>query len=216
MHSYTESVGLLYSANTFDFRRTDSVIRLPHVMLPHRVQQLRRVQFSTVLACYNKWDLPPGVPADHWELPDDRRKWPAACEVLASLQHLQYARITIFMLCQLDRHRHATDHELLYEILQPLKAVHASDFTVEVAMPLETVRERLGTTPFRLLECEYPVCFSFPSIAISADGLAGTAALTPLAIICSSIARGGLQVPGVTSAGIVCGMVDLSRMLVVW
>ena len=155
--SYTESVDLLYSANTFDFRRTDSVIRLPSVILPHRVQQLRRVQFSTVLACYYKWDLPPGLPADHWEIPDDRRQWPAACEVLASLQHLQYARITIFMMCQLERHRHTTKTELLYEILQPLKAVYAAEFTVEIAMPLERVRERLGTTPFRLLEREYPV-----------------------------------------------------------
>ena len=50
--SYTESVGLLYSTNTFDFRRSTTVIRLPHVMLPHRFQQLHRVQFSTAFACY--------------------------------------------------------------------------------------------------------------------------------------------------------------------
>ena len=64
-------------------------------------------------------------------------------------------------------------------------------------MPLETVRERLGTTPFRLIKREYPVCSSLPSITISADSLAGTAILIPLAIICPSIAQGGLQVPGV-------------------
>ncbi|KAF2722594.1 hypothetical protein K431DRAFT_41689 [Polychaeton citri CBS 116435] len=181
---YTESVGLLYSANTFDFRRTDSVIRLPSVMLPHRVQQLRRVQVCTVFAYYHKWDLPPGVPADYWEIPDDRRQWPAACKVLASLQYLQYAHITIFLIS----HRHATDTELLYETLHPLKAVHASEFTVEVAMPLETVRERLGTTPFRLVEREYIVCSSPLSNTIAADSLAGTAILTTLAIICPSIA----------------------------
>jgi hypothetical protein len=99
-------------------------------------------------------------------------------------------------MCQLDRHRHALKTELLYEILQPLKAVYASDFIVEVAMPLETVRERLGTTPFRLLEREYPVRSSLPSITISANSLAGTANLTILAIICLYIAQGGLQVPG--------------------
>jgi hypothetical protein len=153
------------------------------------------VQFSTVLDCYKtsgKWELPPGVPADFWEIPDDRRQWPAACEVLASLHHLQYARITIFLMCQLERHRHPTKTELLYEILQPLKAVYASEFIVEVAMPLETARERLGTTPFRLLEREYPVCSSSLSIIISANSLAGPAILTTLAIVCPFIEQGGL------------------------
>ena len=166
-------------------------------MLPYRLPKLRRIQFTTVLGCYNQWDLPPGVPADYWNIPDDSRQWPAACEVLASLQHLQYARVAIFSMCQLERHRHATKTELLYEILRPLKAVYASEFTVEVAMPLQTVRERLGTTPFRLLEREYPVCSSLLLITISADSLAETAILTALATIYPSIAQGGLQVPGV-------------------
>lgn len=169
---------LLYSANTFDFRRTDSIIRLPHVMLPHRFQRLRRIQFNTILACYSKWDLPPGVPADYWEIPDDIRQWAAACEVLASLQHLQHIHITIFMMCQLERHRHPLKTELLCELLEPLKAVCASEFIVEVAMPLVAVRERLASTPFRLLEREYPVCSAFPSVTIRADRLAGTAVLT--------------------------------------
>ena len=133
-------------------------------MLPDRIKQLRRIQFTTVLACYNKWDLPPGLPADYWELPDDKRQWPAACEFLASLQHLQYARISIFLMCQLERHNHPSNTELLNEILQPLKAVHASEFTVEVAVPLETVRELLGATPFRLDERESPVCSGLASL----------------------------------------------------
>lgn len=168
----------LYSANTFDFRRTDSVIRLPHVILPHRFQQLRRIQFNTVLACYGKWDLPPGLPADYWEIPDDTRQWTAACEVLASLQHLQRAHITIFMMCQLERHRHPLETELLYELLEPLKAVSASEFVVEVAMPLDTVRERLAQTPYQLLEREAPVCSTFLIVTTSTDAVAGTAVLT--------------------------------------
>jgi hypothetical protein len=99
-------------------------------------------------------------------------------------------------MCQLERHRHATKTDLLYEILRPLKAVYASEFTVEVAMPLEIVRERLGTTPFRLLKCEYLVYSSLPSIAISANSLAETAILTALATTCPSIAQGGLQSAG--------------------
>lgn len=148
-----------YSANTFGFRRTDSIIRLPHVMLPHRLQQLRCIQFNividcygTCIDCYGMWDLPPGLPADWWEIPDDIRQWTAACEVLASLQHLRDAYITIFMMCQLERHRHPLDAELLCKLLEPLKAVRAFQTVMEVAMPLDTVRDRLALMPYQLLE----------------------------------------------------------------
>lgn len=166
--SYSESVDLLCSSNIFDFRRTDSLIRLPYIMLPHRMQQLRRVRFSTAFACYDKALMPPGLPADFWKLPDDRRQWAAACEVLASLRHLQYVRATIIMMCQRERHRHneafvrdVVQAKLWPEILQPLKAVHASEFTVEVTEPLDTVRERLGPTPFRLVERDLPVSVTY-------------------------------------------------------
>lgn len=160
--SYNESVDLLYSCNTFDFRRTDSVIRLPHIMLPHRMQKLRRIQFSTAFACYPDDEPLPGLPADFWNLPDKRGQWAAACEVLASMQHLQSLRISIIIWCRLARHGHSTDAyaTLLWEILQPLKAVHASEFTVEITEPLETMRERLGDTPFRLSAREKLACFS--------------------------------------------------------
>jgi hypothetical protein len=152
-------------------------------MLPDRVQQLRHIQVSTILACYNM-DLPPDVPADFWDFPDDRWKWPAACEVLASLKHLQYAHISIFLMClrQGHRQRHATDTELLCEILQPLKSVCASNFTVEVACPLERVRERVGQTPFRLLEREHSVCSSSAFTTIVADSVAGSALSTTLSL----------------------------------
>lgn len=166
--SYTESVDLLYSANTFDFRRTDSVIRLPSVMLPHRLQQLRRVQLSTAFACYNRSDMPPSMPADFWKFPDDRRKWPAACAVLASLQQLQYLRVTVVITCQPDRHGHPTNPRILYEILESLKAVSACEFVVEVTELLESIRESLGTTPFRMVEREPPVsqalCLLLPAL----------------------------------------------------
>ena len=97
------------------------------------------------------------MPADFWQFPDDRRKWPAACKVLASLQQLQYALITIVITCQTDRHGHPTDPTNLYEILKPLKAVRAREFVVEICELLETMRERLGTTPFDLVEREPPV-----------------------------------------------------------
>jgi hypothetical protein len=147
--SYTESVGLLYSNNTFDFRRSATVIRLPHVMLPHRFQQLNRVQFSTAFSCYGSWgQLPQGLPADFWELPDDRHLWEKACQVLASFNHLGYLRITIEMMCRLEQHKHPVDASLLLEILLPLKAVSAKSFVVEIPEDISSVRERLGEVPF--------------------------------------------------------------------
>jgi hypothetical protein len=152
--SYTESVGLLYSTNIFDFRRSATVIRLPHVMLPHRFQQLNRVQFSTAFHCHvDRYTYPPGLPADFWELPDDRRLWPEACQVLASINHLGYLRITIEMTCRLEQHRHPVDASLMLEILLPLKAVSARDFVVEIPQGIDSVlREELGEVPFRLIE----------------------------------------------------------------
>lgn len=161
--SYLESVDLLYSCNTFDSRRTDAVLRLPSVMLPHRMQQLRRLQFSTAFSCLKprgpQWELPPGRPADFWCLPDDRRQWAATCEILASLQHLEYARFTIILQCQNNRHGHPeTEARLLCELLRPLKAVRCSQFIVKVARSMEILQEELGATPFRLRLCETPVC----------------------------------------------------------
>ena len=148
--SYTESVGLLYSKNTFDFRRSATVIRLPHVMLPHRFQQLTRVQFSTAFSCYGSRQLPQGLPADFWELPDDRRLWEEACQVLASFNHLEYLRITIEMMCRLEQHKHPVDASLLLEILLPLKAVSAKSFAVEIPEDISSARERLGEVPFKI------------------------------------------------------------------
>lgn len=142
------------------------MIRLPHVVLPHRLQQLRHVQFSTVFACYELPELPPGIPADFWEFPDDRRQWPAACQILASLPNLQCVRITIVLMCQYYRHRHPNESNatLLCELLQPLNGIHAADYIVEITEYIETVRERLGPTPFRLVEREKPVCLTPSSL----------------------------------------------------
>jgi hypothetical protein len=126
-------------------------------MLPHRFQQLNRVQFSTAFSClWDKWTYPPGLPADFWELPDDRRLWPEACAVLASINHLGHLRITIEAMCRLGQHGHPVhpvDASLMLEILLPLKAVSARDFVVEIPQGVDSVlREELGEVPFRLIE----------------------------------------------------------------
>ena len=120
-------------------------------MLPHRMQQLRRMQFSTEFACFDPEELPPGRPADFWHPPDDRRQWAAACAVFASLRQLQYVHITITRMCQRDGHQHPRDDESMYDLLRELKAVCAVEFTVEVTDLAETVYKRLGDTPFALI-----------------------------------------------------------------
>ena len=134
-----------------------SVHRMSLPSLPQQRCACRLLKLSTAFACYNPGELPLGIPADFSEFPDNRRQWPAACEVLASLRHLQYARISILSWCQLERHSHSADAALLEEILQPLKSVHAVDFIVEITEPPETIRKRLGATPFRLMQREKPV-----------------------------------------------------------
>lgn len=125
-------------------------------MLPHRLQQIRRVQVCVAFACWDEMDT---RPADFWRPPDNRCQWAAACGVLTSLQHLQYARITVLLLCQTEQHRHEDSNApLLCKILEPLSGVRATVFTVEIAELLEEMRERLGDTPFRLVEREAPVC----------------------------------------------------------
>jgi hypothetical protein len=120
-------------------------------MLPHRFQQLTRVQFSTAFACcssWRLWDLPPGLPADFWELPDDLRLWEEACRVLASFDRLGYLCVAI------ENYSDRVDPELLLEILLPLKGVSARDFAVRIPGGfVDSVREKLGEVPFRLIKC---------------------------------------------------------------
>jgi len=119
---------------------------------------VRQIQFSTAFAEYNPTDYPPGLPADFWRLPDDRRQWQAACDVFTSLQHLQYARVTIITISQLNPYSSPTNTDLLVEVLQPLKAVRAVKYVVEIAAPVGVVRARLGTTLFSVHERGPPVC----------------------------------------------------------
>lgn len=167
---------MLYSTNIFDFRRTDALIRLPRIMLPIRLQDIQRVQFSTAFACYRtRHNFRKGLPSDYWRLPDDHCQWPAACEVLASLPRLQYVLVTLVLECRKSPYcRDGSHPPLWYEILEPLKDVHASEFRVEIPELLQEMRERLGETPFRLVEREAPVRPLHPFVIGSADRVEGT------------------------------------------
>jgi len=123
-------------------------------MLPHRFRQLRRIQFSTAFECMPDKPLPnirnPRV--TEWQISDNIGQWPGAYKVFACLDHLEFVRVVIALRCPLAVHSHPTDGTLVLSILQHLRAIRALDFEVMVAEPLEDVRQRLGPTPFRLLE----------------------------------------------------------------
>lgn len=73
----------------------------------------------------------------------------------------------------------------MYDILESLKAVSAREFVVEVTELLETMRERLGPTPFHLVEREPPVW----SVRLSSTANANEASESGKRIIRSVNAR---------------------------
>jgi hypothetical protein len=68
--------------------------------------------------------------------------------VLASFDRLGYLCVAI------ENYSDRVDPELLLEILLPLKGVSARDFAVRNPGGfVDSVREKLGEVPFRLIEC---------------------------------------------------------------
>jgi hypothetical protein len=74
--------------------------------------------------------------------------------VLTSLDRLGYLCVTIELMCRIEPkpRRHPVKAELLLEVLLPLKAVRARSFAVVIPEGIDSVRERLGEVPFRLVE----------------------------------------------------------------
>lgn len=92
-----------------------------------------------------------------FRFPDEPSKWVAACEVLASLQHLEELQITIALWCPMASDRHANEPGSVVAVLEPLMVVRAAKFTVILTESVtEEIRERLGSMPFRLLQREKP------------------------------------------------------------
>lgn len=99
------------------------------------------------------------VSSSHFRMPDQIRKWPGACRVLGSLQHLRELQIIIALWCDgsLMSSRPASDDDSVLYILQPLKEVQARQFTVTLTEDVSTsVRSTLGVTPYQLLRREMP------------------------------------------------------------
>ncbi|EGP89674.1 uncharacterized protein MYCGRDRAFT_90331 [Zymoseptoria tritici IPO323] len=116
---YRESINLLYQSNTFDFREVEAVTRLPRIILPQRLQHIRRIHFSTA---FQVPFLRHAVYGPHIHiLPDDFSQWSAACRIFASFPALHELRVTI-AIWHADPDRREDDEEALMSLLEPLKA----------------------------------------------------------------------------------------------
>ncbi|SMQ47084.1 unnamed protein product [Zymoseptoria tritici ST99CH_3D7] len=151
---YRESINLLYQSNTFDFREVEAVTRLPRIILPQRLQHIRRIHFSTA---FQVPFLRHAVYGPHIHiLPDDFSQWSAACRIFASFPALHELRVTI-AIWHADPDRREDDEEALMSLLEPLKAARALRFTVILTQRIQdAVRMKLGPLPYELVQRERP------------------------------------------------------------
>ena len=126
-------------------RECESLIRLPQLILPHRFQRIRRIQFSTAFDCpvptayYNRKLYPP----------DDASKWPKACSVLASMNNLERLHITVALPARRDGvyGNNSFDDSLIF-ILESLKPIRARRFVLNITAHVpDYVLERVGSLP---------------------------------------------------------------------
>lgn len=152
---YAEAIGVLYQSNRFDFRRAASLARLPHVILPHRLQQLRNLSLHVSMRGGMIWNRRTTVEQQLSSLVPTYRSfdenqsafWHEACDVLASLKQLQRLRITIFG--NSSSFLPMVDEESVAAVLEPLRDVHAAVFTVVwVGALKEGAMEKLQGFPF--------------------------------------------------------------------
>ncbi|KXS99433.1 hypothetical protein AC578_8141 [Pseudocercospora eumusae] len=133
---YAEAAEILYLANTFDMRRAASLIRLPQVIVPYRLQQIRSIRFSTEFEClsFTRNDPPSAddeVVTGWWRPPDRASQWYAACDTLRSLQHLERLSITLALWQLSPSNRDGPmDDDAVVAILKPLSSVHAKHYVV--------------------------------------------------------------------------------------
>lgn len=151
---YCETVDILYQCNTLNMRRAESIIRLPKVLLPHRLQRIRHLQIGTAFQCPVRLDV---SRARLKYPPDDASKWLGACEVLASLTSLHSLHITIAIWPVDISQRDRNNDESVQVVLEPLKLARAAVFSVTLTEEVtDEVKRRLGAVPFQIIRRERP------------------------------------------------------------
>ncbi|KXT18046.1 hypothetical protein AC579_4576 [Pseudocercospora musae] len=129
-------------SNTFDFRRSIALSRLPRVILPHRFQAIRSMSLSTVFQCpTTRWDVSKveTVSSDKYSPPDNPHDWLKACRGLATMTNMHDLGITLVFWGS-------------YPLLTPLKAVSAEKFSVTLSTTLtDRAESLLGPVGFMIL-----------------------------------------------------------------
>lgn len=167
--SYREAVDALYSCNTFDFRRSASVIRLPHVILPHRLQRIRSINIGTAFASPVRIDTSqiPGPPLSsyRYQTPDCPTDWLEACRILASLEHLTSLEVTIAIWPPDRRQGSSVRDEEVIALVRPLTEVRAVNFLVLLTTSITVgISSEFTDAPFKILQRERPgIGFSLPA-----------------------------------------------------
>ncbi|GIZ48430.1 hypothetical protein CKM354_001149000 [Cercospora kikuchii] len=156
---YHEAVDAIYRCNTFDFRRAASVNRLPHVILPHRLQQIRSMKISTAFSwpVLVDWKYPFDYLASSFRYrgPDHPKEWLAACRTLASMENLAYLEVTIAIWPRDHRQGSSVEDEAVLTLLKPLVEVRAKQFMVVLTTSLTPgIRKELEKAPFEISQRE--------------------------------------------------------------
>lgn len=167
--SYREAVDALYSCNTFDFRRSASVIRLPHVVLPHRLQQIRHIKIGTAFASplrIDSYQIPgPPLSSYRYRTPDSTTDWLEACRILASLEHLTSLEVTIAIWPPDRRQGSPVRDEEVLALVRPLTEVRAVHFLVVLTTSITVgISSEFTDAPFKILQRERRgIGFSLPA-----------------------------------------------------
>jgi len=145
---YSEAIDILYTENTFNVRKSRTVVELPGTILPHRFHSIRSLHIDTV------FDYPwpqTTLPFPYWP-PDVPDTWPMAWKVIAKMRGLRNLRVS---LSQYDIHgsEEDMDDESVLNILRPLQAVKVPTFVVEFFWPVRRsqVLRKLGKVSFTMV-----------------------------------------------------------------
>lgn len=110
---YTEAVAVLYETNIFDFNHLDSLLYFRQLVLPRRLNQVRRVNLS--------WNIK--EPASSADPPNDLTTWHRVCDGLASLHGLQELRVHLSSEYYLPPGQHKKAYwQPLLDPLRPIKS----------------------------------------------------------------------------------------------
>lgn len=139
---YSESIDILYSKNTFNFRRVDELIYISQTILPQRYNTIRSAQLTrTVPVSARVMD-----PKDASFSRNDQGVWEQACRILGRMEALEDLKVTIW---KEDGMWYSYLEPPLLEPLRKLKV--SGHFVVELPWPtLPSSKPETEDAPFQI------------------------------------------------------------------